>query len=143
MFRRPMLMYVYHPINCYHSSIHSSSTSGKTKAKAKNGNSQIPDKQERTFKVCTLTLSHSEDAEWSWYQMVDDREASWSCPLRVTLPSLAWVSARNMSSKSWSARTGTSTPWLGLVSILLRRLAQAGTRSPDSASLYCEDTVSV
>ena len=30
---------------------------------------------------------------------------------------------------------------LGLVSIPLRRLAQAGTRSPDSASLYCEDTL--
>ena len=35
----------------------------------------------------------------------------------------------------------TSTPWLGLVSIPLRRLAQAGTRSPDSASLYCRDTL--
>ena len=134
-------MYVYHPINFYHSSIHSSSTSGMTKAKAKNGNSQIPDKQERTFKLCTLPLSHCEDAEWSWYQMVDGREATWSCSLSITLPSLARVSARNMSSKSWSASTGTSTPWLGLVSIPLRRLAQAGTRSPDSASLYCEDTL--
>ena len=92
----------------------------------------------RTFLI--KLLSHCENAEWSWYQMVDDREASWSCPLRVTLPSLAWVSARNMSSKSWSASMGTSTPWLGLVSIPLRRLAQAGTHSPDSASLYCEDT---
>merc|ERR1711923_415033 len=45
-----------------------------------------------------------------------------------------------MSSKSWSASTNTSTPWLGLVSIPLRRLAQAGTHCPDSASLYCEDT---
>merc|ERR1712024_439683 len=46
-----------------------------------------------------------------------------------------------MSSKSWSASTSTSTPWLGLVSIPLRRLAQAGTHSPDSASLYCEDNL--
>ena len=75
------------------------------------------------------------------WKMVDGREATWSCSLSVTLPSLAWVSARNMSSKSWSASTGTSTPWLGLVSIPLRRLAQAGTHSPDSASLYCEDTL--
>ena len=73
--------------------------------------------------------------------MVDGREATWSCPLRVTQPSLAWVSPRNMSSKSWSASKSTSTPWLGLVSIPLRRLAQAGIRSPDSASLYCEDTL--
>ena len=29
----------------------------------------------------------------------------------------------------------------GLVSIPLRRLAQAGSRSPDSASLYCRDTL--
>ena len=74
--------------------------------------------------------------------MVDVREATWSCPLSVTLPSLAWVSARNMSSKSWSwfASTSTSTPWLGLVSITPRRLAQAGTRSLDSASLYCKNT---
>ena len=77
----------------------------------------------------------------SWYQMVDGRDATWSCSLSITLPRLAWVSARNMSSKSWSDSMGTSTPWLGLVSILLRRLAQAGTRSPDSASLYCEDTL--
>ena len=73
--------------------------------------------------------------------MVDGREATWSCSLSVPLPSLAQVFARNMSSRSWSASTGTSTPWLGLVSIPLRRLAQAGTRSPDSASLYCEDTL--
>ena len=73
--------------------------------------------------------------------MVDGREATGSCSLSVPLPSLDRVSARNMSSKSWSASTGTSTPWLGLVSIPLRRLAQAGTRSPDSASLYCEDTL--
>ena len=59
--------------------------------------------------------------------MVDGREATWSCSLSVPLSSLAWVSARNMSSKSWSASMGTSTPWLGLVSIPLRRLAQAGT----------------
>ena len=57
--------------------------------------------------------------------MVDGREATWSCSLSATLPSLAWVSARNMSSKSWSASMGTSTPWLGLVSIPLRRLAPA------------------
>merc|ERR1712155_457589 len=83
---------------------------------------------------------HCENAKWSWYQMVDGREATWSCSLSITLPSLARVSARNMSSKSWSASTGTSTPWLGLVSIPLKRLAQDGTRSPDSASLYCGDT---
>ena len=87
------------------------------------------------------SFSHCEDAKWSWCQMVDGREATWSCSLRVTLPSLAWVSARNMSMKSWSASMGTSTPWLGLVYNPLRRLAQAGTRSPDSASLYCEDTL--
>ena len=73
--------------------------------------------------------------------MVDGREATWSCSLSATLPSFDRMSARNMSSKPWSASTGTSTPWLGLVSIPLRRLAQAGTRSPDSASLYCEDTL--
>merc|ERR1739836_30643 len=71
----------------------------------------------------------------------DGREATWSCSLSAPLPSLAQVSASNMSSKSWSASTGTSTPWLGLVSNPLRRLAQAGTRSPDSASLYCRDTL--
>ena len=73
----------------------------------------------------------------------DGRKATWSCSLTVALPSLAWVSARNMSSKSWSASTGTSTPWLGLVSVPLRRLAQAGTRirSPDAAGLYGEDTL--
>ena len=43
------------------------------------------------------------------------------------------VSVRNMSSKSWSASTSTSTPWLGLVSILVRRLARAGTRTGSSA----------
>ena len=86
-------------------------------------------------------LSHCENAEWSWYQMVDGREATGSCSLSVPLPSLDRVSARNMSSKSWSASMGTSTPWLGLVSIPLRRLAQAGTRRPDTASLYCEDTL--
>ena len=57
--------------------------------------------------------------------MADGREATWSCSLSVNLPSLARVSARNMSSKSWSASTGTSTPWLGPVSIPLRRLAPA------------------
>ena len=50
----------------------------------------------------------------------DGRKATWSCSLTVALPSLAWVSARNMSQKSWSASTGTSTPWLGLVSIPLK-----------------------
>ena len=40
--------------------------------------------------------------------MVDGREATWSCSLSAPLPSLAQVSARNMSSKSWSASTGTS-----------------------------------
>ena len=55
-------------------------------------------------------LSDCENAEWSWYQMVDGGEAIWSCSLSVTLPSLAWVSARNMSSKSWSASTSSSTP---------------------------------
>ena len=96
----------------------------------------IPTKQFYLFSLCG-------DAEWSWYQMADGREATWSCSLSVTLPSLAWVSARNMSSQSWSASMGmgTSIPWLGLVSIPLRRLAQAGTRSPDSASLYCDDTL--
>ena len=53
----------------------------------------------------------------------------------LELSSLAWVSTGNKSSKSWSASIGISTPWLGLVSIPLRRLAQAGTRSPNSASL--------
>ena len=72
--------------------------------------------------------------------MEDGREVTWSCSLSVTLPSLAQVSARNMSSKSWSASMGTSTPWLGLFSIPLKRLAQDGTRSPDSTSLYCGDT---
>ena len=56
---------------------------------------------------------------------VDGREAIWSCSLSIPLPSLAWVSARNMSSKSWSASTSTSTPWLGLGSIPLRRLASS------------------
>ena len=81
--------------------------------------------------------------------MVDGREATWSCSLSVTLPSLAWVSARNISSKSWSASTSTSTPWLvstpwlastpwlGLVSIPVRRLAQAGTRSSALARSVC------
>ena len=77
------------------------------------------------FKLFLSILKHV--SEWSWYQMVDGREATWSCSLSVPLPSLAQVSARNMSSKSWSASTGTPTPWLGLVSIPLRRLAQAGT----------------
>ena len=45
--------------------------------------------------------------------MVDGREATKSCSLSVTLPSLARVSARNMSSRSWSASTGTSTPGWG------------------------------
>ena len=36
-------------------------------------------------------LSHCENAEWSWYQIADGREATWSCCLRLTLalPSLA------------------------------------------------------
>ena len=59
----------------------------------------------------------------------------------LELSSLAWVSTGNKSSKSWSASIGISTPWLGLVSIPLRRLAQACNHSPDSASLYCEDTL--
>ena len=51
------------------------------------------------------------------------------CPARPGCP----PGARNMSSKSWPTSTSTSTPWLQLVSIPLRRLAQAGARSPDSA----------
>ena len=85
------------------------------------------------FKLFLAILNHV--SEWSCYQMVDGRGATGSCSLSVPLPRLARVSARSMSSKSWSASTGTSTPWLGLVSILLRRVAQAGTRSLDSASL--------
>ena len=85
------------------------------------------------FLQSNYLLSHCENDEWSWYQIVDGREATWSCSLSVTLPSLAQVSSRNMSSKSWSASRSTSSLWLGLVSIPLRRLAQAGTCSPDSS----------
>ena len=130
---------IYHPIDFYHFFIHSSSTSGKSKAKAENGNIQIPEKQAEPFNLTQKKIELWE--YWYWYQMVDGREATWSCSMSGPLPSLAQVSARKMSSKSWSASTSTSTPWLGLVSIPLRRLAQAGTHSPDSASLYCEDTL--
>ena len=77
------------------------------------------------FLQSNYLLNHCENDEWSWYQIVDGREASWSCSMSGRLPSLAQVSAGKMSSKSWSASTSTSTPWLGLVSIPLMRLAQA------------------
>ena len=42
---------IYHPIDFYHFTIHSSSTSGKTKAKAENGNSQTPKKQAKPLNL--------------------------------------------------------------------------------------------